>query len=151
MHYRERLSAPAWYWLVGVLFGATTIIAVGFWYGPWVAFGGGLVVTALLTVALAWFGRTVVAVDASGVRVGPSLLEWPWVGPVEVLDATATRARLGVDADARAFTAQRPWLAESVVVTVDDAADPHPYWLISSRRPAQLAAAIETARAQARP
>ena len=51
MHYRERLNAPAWYWLVGVLFGASTIIAVGFWYGPWVAFGGGLVVAAVITVA----------------------------------------------------------------------------------------------------
>lgn len=149
MHYHERLNAPAWYWLVGVLFGASTIIAVGFWYGPWVAFGGGLVVAAVITVALAWFGRTELAVDADGLRVGPSLLEWPWLGEVEVLDAAATRECLGVGADARAFVTQRPWLSESVQVTVDDAADPHPYWLVSSRRPAQLAAAIETARAQA--
>ena len=56
---------------------------------------------------------------------------------------------VAVGADARAFVTQRPWLSESVQVTVDDAADPHPYWLVSSRRPAQLAAAIETARAQA--
>ncbi len=146
MDYRERLTAPAWYWVVGVLFGVTTIMAVSFWYGPWVAFGGGLFVTAAITVGLAWLGRTEVAVEARGVRVGPSLLEWPWAGPVEVLDAAATRDRLGVDADARAFVTQRPWLAECVVVTVEDAADPHPYWLISSRRPAQLAAAIESAR-----
>lgn len=151
MDYRERLNTPAWYWLVGVAIGASSIVAVGFWYGPWVAFGGGLVVTAAITVGLAWIGRTEVAVDAAGVRVGPSLLEWPWVGAVEVLDAETTRARLGVDADARAFTSQRPWLPESVVVTVEDAADPHPYWLISSRRPARLAAAIEASREQARP
>lgn len=149
MDYRERLNAPAWYWLVGIAFGVSSIVAIGFWYGPWVAFAGGLVVTAALTMGLAWIGRTEVAVDASGVRVGPSLLEWPWVGAVETLDAQATRARLGVDADARAFTTQRPWLAESVVVTVEDAADPHPYWLISSRRPGRLAAAIEASREQA--
>lgn len=146
MDFRERLTAPAWYWLVAVVFGASTIIAVGFWYGPWVAFGGGLVVTAAITVLLAWFGRTEVAVGGEGVRVGTALLEWPWVGGVEVLDAEATRERLGVGADARAFVTQRPWLSECVVVGVDDAADPHPYWLISSRRPAQLAAAIEAAR-----
>ena len=148
MEYRERLSAPAWYWLVGTTIGASSIIAVGFWYGPWVAFGGGLVVTAVITVALAWFGRTEVAVGDDGVRVGPALLEWPWVSSVEVLDAAATRERLGVGADARAFVTQRPWLSESVVVTVDDPADPHPYWLISSRRPARLAAAVESTRSR---
>lgn len=146
MDYRERLGTPVWYWLVGIFFGASTIVAVGFWYGPWVAFGGALVVAAGVTILLAWFSRTEVAVDASGLRVGPALLEWPWLGSVEVLDAAATRERLGVGADARAFVTQRPWLNESVLVTVDDAADPHPYWLITSRRPAQLAAAISTAR-----
>ncbi|HHU40031.1 MAG TPA: DUF3093 domain-containing protein [Propionibacterium sp.] len=149
MHYRERLTTPPWYWILGVVFGVSTIMAVGFWYGPWVAFAGGLVVTAAITVLLAWFSRTEVAVEPTGIRVGPSLLEWPWVGEVQVLDAATTRERLGVGADARAFVTQRPWLAESVQVTVEDAADPHPYWLISSRRPAQLAAAIETTRQQA--
>lgn len=150
MDYHERLSTPAWYWLVGITFGVSTIVAVGFWYGPWVAAGGALVVTAAITVGLAWIGRIDVAVDATGVRVGPSVLEWPYVGPVEVLDAEATRERLGVGADARAFTAERAWLTESVVVTVADPADPHPYWLIGTRRPARLAAAIERRRAEVR-
>lgn len=129
--------------------GVSTISAVGFWYGPWVAVIGGLVVTVAITIALSWFGRTEVAVDHSGIRVGPSVLEWPWVGSVEVLDAPGTKARLGVDANVRAFITQRPWLAEAVVITVDDAADPHPYWLITTRSPARLAAAIASARAKA--
>lgn len=148
MDYHERLTAPAWYWLLAIVFGVSTVVAVGFWYGPWVAVGGALVVTAMVTVALSWAGRTDVAVEAHGLRVGPSVLEWPYVGEVEVLDADATRARLGVDADARAFVIQRAWLDESVVVAVNDPADPHPYWLIGSRRPAQLAAAIRRRRAE---
>lgn len=143
MDYHERLTAPAWYWLVAIVFGVSTIFAVGIWYGPWVAAAGALVVTAAITVALAWAGRIDVAVDDRGLRVGPSLLEWPYVGSVEALDAEATRQRLGVKADARAFTVEKAWLSESVLVTVADPADPHPYWVIGTRRPAQLAAAIE--------
>jgi hypothetical protein len=148
--YHERLTAPAWYWLVAIVFGVSSVVAVGFWYGPWVAAAGALVVTAATTVLLAWAGRTDVAVTEKGLRVGPSVLEWPYVGRVEALDAEATRELLGVKADARAFTVEKAWLTESVVVTVDDAADPHPYWVIGSRRPAQLADAIERRRAEVR-
>ena len=147
MDYHERLTAPAWYWLVTIVVAGSTISAVGFWYGPWVAAVGALVVTAVVTIGFAWAGRTDVSVDPTGLRVGPSVLEWPYVGRVEVLDAAATRERLGVQADARAFVTQRPWLNESVVVTLDDPADPHPYGLVGSRRPAQRAAAIERRRA----
>ncbi|MDO5534278.1 MAG: DUF3093 domain-containing protein [Propionibacteriaceae bacterium] len=146
MLYHERLHAPLWYWLVGIIFAASTVWAVGFWYGPAAAVGGALVVIAAITIGVAWVSRTDVAVDANGLRVGPSVIEWPWVGEVEVLDAEATRERLGVGADARAHLALRPWLTESVLVQVNDDADPHPYWLIGSRTPHQLAAAIASAR-----
>lgn len=149
MEYRERLSAPAWYWVVGVAFGSTSALAMGLWFGAEGAIAGGLGVTALVTIAVAWIGRTEIVVDASGLRVGDSLLEWPWAGQAEVLDSERTRALLGVDANAAAFVVQRPWLPEAVTVTVEDAADPHPYWLVSSRRPVQLTAAIERARAKA--
>jgi hypothetical protein len=40
-------------------------------------------------------------------------------------------------------------VASAVEITLDDPADPVPYWLISSRRPDELAAALT--RASARP
>jgi len=149
VEYRERLSAPAWYWLVGVGFGSTSALAMGLWFGPEPAVIGGLAVTAVIGIAVAWIGRTEIAVDAEGLHVGVNLLEWAWAGETEVLDADRTRAMLGVEANAAAFVAQRPWLNEAIVVQVRDAADPHPYWLVSSRRPTRLAAAIERARHQA--
>lgn len=149
VEYRERLTAPAWYWLVGVAFGSTSALAMGLWFGPEPAVIGGLGITALIGIAVAWIGRTEVAVDADGLHVGLGLLEWPWAGEVEVLSADRTRALLGVEANAAAFVVQRPWLSEAILVRVADAADPHPYWLISSRRPVRLAAAIERARHQA--
>jgi hypothetical protein len=37
---------------------------------------------------------------------------------------------------------QRPWIGGAVQVVIDDPADPTPYWVVSSRDPVRLAAAI---------
>ncbi len=149
MLYRERLYAPWSWWLIGFGIGVPTITAVAFLVDPWVSLGAGLVTATAITFMIGWFGSTEIVVDADGVRVGRSLLGWPWVGSVEVLDAEASARLLGVDADVRAHTVQRPWLKEGIRVEVADAADPHPYWYVSSRTPAQCAAAIAKARAGA--
>ncbi|MDN5571283.1 MAG: DUF3093 domain-containing protein [Propionibacteriaceae bacterium] len=150
MTYRERLAPPAWWWVVGLGVGVPTFFAIGFLIGPWVGLACGLGAGVLIAFGLSAFGVTEIVVDAAGVRVGRSLLEWPYVGSVEVLDAPATRQALGVEADARAHVVQRPWLTEAVRVQVADPADPHPYWLISSRAPARAAAEIGHVRQDAR-
>lgn len=80
--------------------------------------------------------------DDEGVRVGRSLLAWPYVAGVTVHEPSAMRVRLSRDADARAFLCVRPYIAGGVEITLDDPADSHPYWLLSSRHRDQLAAAI---------
>ena len=67
-------------------------------------------------------------------------------GPVQALDEQGTRRLRGVDADARAYLALRPYVARAVRVQVEDPADSTPYWLVSSRRPERLVAALEEAR-----
>jgi hypothetical protein len=64
------------------------------------------------------------------------------VGSVDVLDHEATRRVLGPDADARAFLVTRPYVRSAVKVEVADAADPTPYWIVSSRAPEQLASSL---------
>jgi hypothetical protein len=90
-----------------------------------------------------------VAVTSTGLVVGRAMLDWPACGPAVALDADATRRLAGVDADARAFLILRPYLREAVRVELVDASDPTPYWLISTRHPARLAAEIEAARSRA--
>jgi hypothetical protein len=50
-----------------------------------------------------------------------------------------------VDADARAYLLLRPYVKQSVQVPVEDPADPTPYWMLSTRRPHDLATAITEA------
>lgn len=146
MAYRERLGAPLSWWVVGLAVFVPTVAAIGLLLGPGVSLGAGLGTAVAVIALLAHLSATEIVVDADGVRVGRSLLEWPYVGRVEVADAAATRRILGPDADARAHVVQRPWLDVGVRIEVADAADPHPYWLICSRTPARCAAAIAGAR-----
>lgn len=146
MIYREKLRCPLSYWVIAAAFGLSFVTAVGFYVGPWVAVASG-VVTALGIAAVLWqIGRVEIVVDDRGITVERSLLEWSYVGSAAAHDAAATRDRLGRDADVRAFVVDRPYLAESVEIAVDDAADPHPYWLVGTRQPQQLLAALSSGR-----
>lgn len=149
MTYRERLSAPASYWIIALFFGLTFVTAVGMRFGPWVAVSAAVITTVGIAVALILMSRTVIRVEEDGLHVGDAFLEWPYTGALTIRDRSATRDRLGVDANAAAWVVQRPYIDGSVEVEVQDAADPHPYWLVSTRNPAQLAAAIERVRRDA--
>ena len=102
----------------------------------------GAVTAIAVCVALLWFGRLRVAVDADGLHAGDALLEWPYLGAVTALSAAATRERLGAKADPAAWLAVRGYVPGSVEVEIKDPADPHPYWLVSTREPQKLAAAL---------
>ena len=97
----------------------------------------------LLTFGLlAWVGSARVAVRDGVLYAGPAHISVDLLGPAEPLDAEETRRVHGVDADARAFLLTRPYLKRSVKVTVADPADRTPYWLVSTRHPRELAAAL---------
>lgn len=147
MNYRERLAVPIGWWAVGMFFTLTFVTAVGFYAGPAVAGVGGVIAAVGVAAALLWYGRPVVAVDASGFHAGDALLEWAYAGEARPLDAAGTRNRIGAEGDHAAWLLLRAYVPGAVEVAVIDAADPHPYWLVSTRHPEALVAAIERCRA----
>jgi hypothetical protein len=76
--------------------------------------------------------------------VGEAHIDRKFVPSAEAFDGEAARQARGVDLDARAFLKIRPWAKSVVRIDISDAADPTPYWLVSSRRPAELAAALNS-------
>lgn len=146
MTYTERLSVPWTWWLVGAAFEVAIAIAV-LAYLPLEA---GLAVCGLFLVAviagLLAYGATKIEVDAHGLSVGRYRLEASYLSGAEAFEAEAAREALGPGADPRAFLFTRPFLNDLVRVDLDDAADPHPCWLVSTRHPAKLAAAINALR-----
>jgi hypothetical protein len=66
------------------------------------------------------------------------------IGDVSALSVASARKMRG---DSRAFVFARPYLTHAVRVEVRDPDDPTPYWLVFTRRPESLAAALARARA----
>jgi hypothetical protein len=148
--YHERLRVPVSWWVLGLL--SAFMLGAGFlagfdWEPALVVYG---VITVPLTVFLICWGWLRIEVSRGALRVGKSTLPLAQAGQVTVLDTDQTRALRGPRADPAAFLLARPYLPRAVYVAVDDPAGVIPYWLIATRQPAELAAAIEAARPAAR-
>lgn len=140
--YVETLRVPLRWWAVATMFHASTLLAfLVAGLGVWAFVLGGSMLAANLAVFVGYGGVTVQVADghltAGRARIPLSLLADP-----QALDAAEVRAALGVDADARAYLLVRPYVRRAVMVRVTDPADPTPYWLVSSRHPRTLAAAL---------
>jgi hypothetical protein len=142
--FRERLWVPVTWWVLSGLFAFSMLLAFGLYLG-WI--WGVAVCAASFLIAGAAFRASAITITVtdSEVRVGRARIEIGYVGGCTALDVAQTRRRSGPDADARAYLVLRPYLSTAVELTVDDAADPTPYWLVGTRRPVQLAAAVSAA------
>ncbi|MFZ1362130.1 MAG: DUF3093 domain-containing protein [Candidatus Nanopelagicales bacterium] len=143
--YQERLIPPAWAWAVVWL-----LVFVFAW-----AFKAGLGWTAGIIVfvgvgLLATYGvyrsSPLIEVTADELKVGKAHIGWYYTGRVATLDPEATHITRTTGADPRAFHVMRP-LTSNQAVTLEllDDEDPHPYWIVSTRQPLELAQAISRA------
>jgi hypothetical protein len=148
--YSERLRAPAGFWILGEL--SAVIFASTAWAGfsllvaiaSYVVFCGGC--AALL---LSW-GHARIEVYDGELRAGSLTLPLAMAGEVAALDEAQARALRGPRADPAAFMLIRPYLRLAVYIEITGEHQERPYWLLGTRRPAELAAAIERSRPQAR-
>jgi hypothetical protein len=149
--YRERLHVPLRWWVQG------TMLVASLWLAFVVAVPAALalviaaVAALLLAAGLRAYGAAQVQVAGGWLQAGRARIEVGHLGAAEALDAERTRRVAGVEADARAYLLLRPYLKQAVRVAIEDPADPAPYWLISTRHPDRLAAAITAACASQTP
>ncbi|HXH80809.1 DUF3093 domain-containing protein [Nocardioides sp.] len=145
MEFAERLSVPLRWWAQGTMMVATLwlalVVAVPLTLA-WVVTG---VAMALLSALFISYGAARVSVGDGVLQAGRAQIATEHLGAVTPLDPEAMRLLAGRDADARAFLLLRPYLKRGVRVDLDDPSDPAPYWLISSRHPDRLAAALVAA------
>lgn len=141
--YSERLTPAWWIWLCAAGFAASFGIVL-IRVDPVASLVATLAVLALCSYALV---RTTapVAVDATSFVAGRARLPLDVVAGVEALDAEEMRRARSVELDARAYLCLRGWVAGGVRVRLDDPEDDTPYWLVSSRHPVALAAALGAA------
>jgi hypothetical protein len=141
----ERLHVPWSWWPV-----VTLIVLLGVF-----EVGSGFNWQVLLVVAVFLVGFFIVPLILSGMlrvrlvdgvlRVGKDELPVTSITAVQPLDRQQTRSRLGPQADPAARHVVRGWIGPSVMLRLANP-DPVPYWVVSTRRPDELAAAITAAR-----
>lgn len=137
---------PWWMWPAGL--GGAAVPAMEVWLGAdgvqaWLPFAVLLPAAAALMLRL---GRVRVAVAGGEFLVDDARLPVRFVADVVPLDAEGRREILGVGSHPYAFVVQRPWIGGAVQVLLNDPDDPTPYWVVSTRRPVELAAALLAAR-----
>ena len=140
--YAERLSVPFRWWVQGTMLVATFWLAFIVSTPALVAWAATAVLLLVMVLLLQVYGAPRVEVADGWLRAGRARIAGEFLGEVEPLDAGATRLVAGRDADVRAYLLLRPYLKRSVRVSVHDDRDPTPYWLVSTRDPEALAAAI---------
>lgn len=142
--YRERLWPSPAVFLVALSLATLLGVAYGGAYGAalgWIV--GGALALALLVPLL--FTSPLIRVDEYVVRAGRARLPLHMMGDVtELTSAEMQHQRRHIDP--RSYLMLRAWSTrKGVLITVTDPRDPHPLWLISTRRPRQFMAAVHSA------
>lgn len=142
--YRERLWASPWVFISTALVIPASMLVflpINPIAGPVVA-----VILYAVVVVLLVIGSPTIQVTETEIIAGRAQLPLTLVGEVAAYrDAQATEQR-GPKLDARAWLLIRGWISPVVRIEVTDPADPTPYWVVSTRNPDALVAAIVGAR-----
>jgi hypothetical protein len=142
--YRERLWPTPWIYLISLLLIPASILVLA----P-VSLPAGIATGVVLYGAVAGslsLTAPVIEVTDGRFRAGRASVPLEMTGDAVPATGDAARIERGTGLDARAFLVIRGWILDVVRVPITDVADPAPYWLVSTRHPEQLAAAINGSR-----
>jgi hypothetical protein len=144
--YSERLWPSAGFWLVVPLAGVG--VALSLWpLGPAVALPAAVVVLTLCVAGLLQASPRIL-VTGGELWAGRAHIPVGLLGPVQGFVGEEARQERGPRLDARAFLVLRGWVDPVLRIELTDPQDPTPYWLVSTRHPDRLAAALHDARNQ---
>jgi hypothetical protein len=144
--YRERLFVPVSYWALAV----PVVVLLGseayFFVDGVVPLLFIALLAAVVVAFLLHWGAATIEVTAGVLRAGPDTLALSDASQVVPLDERQSKLLGGPRADPAARILLRPYLKRAVYVALAEPADGVPYWLVATRHPDELAAAIERAR-----
>ncbi|WP_425569813.1 DUF3093 domain-containing protein [Rhodococcus olei] len=134
-----------WWWAAGLVVAGLLAAEVNMGAPGLIAWLPYVLLLPLPAWGLVWLSRMRVEVvpGAPGeLRVGRAHLPVDVISRVAVVPPSAKSAALGRQLDPAAFVQNRTWIKPMLLIVLDDPDDPTPYWLVSTRRPHDLAAAL---------
>ena len=138
--YRERLWPAPWLFIATAL-----VIPASFLVFLPISVPAGIVTAIVMYAAcviLLLLASPRIAVTATELVAGRARLPRAVIGEVTSHTAESATLERGRNLDARAWLLIRGWVAPVVKIQLTDANDPTPYWLVSTRRPEELVAAL---------
>ncbi|XPP25921.1 MAG: DUF3093 domain-containing protein [Leucobacter sp.] len=142
--YRERLWPTPWLFVALLLIiPAVALVVTPMSTG--LALPLGIALYVLIAGSLTLMSPTI-AVEDGVLVAGRARIPVAMLGTAVALDSEELRAAIGPGLDARAHLMVRGYIHRGAKVEVVDPADPAPYWVVTTRRPQSLLAAIEAAR-----
>lgn len=141
--YSEVVRPPVW--LLAFILFLTESLALSLW----AAFDNRVgVIAAIVGALIGWRAIAAMAmkieVTTNELRVARAHIERKYLGAMTELDPKEMALTRGRDADPAAFLAIRFWQPRGIKIAVQDSRDATPYWLITTKKPAQLARALNT-------
>lgn len=102
----------------------------------------------LLAFSMLWWQSATLktSLDSQFLYVNEARIERRFLGDAVPLVKEEWGKRRGIDFDPRAFHAHKFWMRSGVEVLLKDPRDPHPKWLIGSKRANELAALLNSSK-----
>jgi hypothetical protein len=140
--YRERLRPALW-----VYFATALVIPASLLVFLPISLIAGIVAAVLLYGAILVVLLTTTAtveVTADELHAGRAHLPRRHIAGARGYRGEEARAERGVRLDMRAWLLLRGWIDPIVRIDLNDPDDPTPYWLVSTRHPEELVAALKS-------
>jgi len=137
MVFREVIHPPWWLLAFIYLMFLSLVIAIWAAFDNQSAFIAWLVATGLLIV-IAIRARSEIRIEDGELTIGKAHIEIKYLASVDQLDARQMRQLRTRDADPAAYLAITFWISTGVKITLKDARDSTPYWLVSSKKSKEL-------------
>ncbi len=140
VRYQEKLWPAWWVWLTAAGAVAASALVMDP-MGTTVTIIGSIVVAVILGLLLYFSGPTLTVTDQY-FTAGRATIERHYLGEAEYFVKDDAFAQRGPRLHGLAYMCMRGWVDPVVTVPVLDPEDQTPYWIVSSRRPEELVAAL---------
>jgi hypothetical protein len=141
LDYKEVIRPP--WWLVAFIYFMLLSLVIAIW----AAFDNNAAINAFaislaLQAALVHWMTSTIEVEEGELRIKRAHIPLKYLGDIEVISKEKFGYERTRGADPAAFFAITFWISQGIKVAVKDDRDPTPYWLISTKRATELAAAL---------
>jgi hypothetical protein len=114
-----------------------TFLPINLTLGIWSGLG-----LSVVAVGLMFAKSARIAVDSESLKVSNAQIDRQFISGAEVIQSSEGFAERGRNLDARAWIHFQGSVKTLVKVNISDPEDPTPYWLFSTRNPAELVKAL---------